>query len=242
MTPDAQNATLFRRKHHNDILRVLQSLNGDVLLDAECYFGGGTAIVLNLDEYRESVDIDFLCASQAGYRKLRQALWGKSDLSGLLLPDAELETLRDVRTDQYGIRTLIGVGDVRIKFEIVREARIQLAGEMDSRLGVPVLTRECMYAEKLLANADRWADKAVLNRDIIDLSLMILRWGPIPQEAWSIVEGAYGDTAQLAYQAAIERIRDAKWLQKCMSDMSMAPDLESDILALHGGPLDTDTY
>ncbi|MDP4992747.1 MAG: nucleotidyl transferase AbiEii/AbiGii toxin family protein, partial [Marivita lacus] len=102
-----QAADLFGRQHHNDILHALRCLDGEMLLDAECYFGGGTAIVLELDEYRESVDIDFLCASQHGYRTLRQALWGRSDLAGLLRPEANLETLRDVRADQYGIRTLI---------------------------------------------------------------------------------------------------------------------------------------
>lgn len=238
MNTEPQGADLFQRKHHNDILNALRCLNGDFLFDAECYFGGGTAIVLNLGEYRESVDIDFLCASKEGYRKLRQALWGRSDITGLLLPDAELQTLRDVRADQYGIRTLIGVADVSIKFEIVREARIQLAGEMDERFGVPVLTRNCMYTEKLLANADRWADKAVLNRDILDLSMMISGWGPIPGEAWDIAEGAYGDTARKAYDKAIARIRDTDWLNKCMTDMDMDPDLEGEILALHGGPLD----
>lgn len=241
LNSEPQGAALFKRKHHNDILGVLRCLNGDLLLDAECYFGGGTAIVLNLGEYRESVDIDFLCASKEGYRKIRQALWGKSDLTGLLLPGAELQTLRDVRTDQYGIRTLIGAADVTIKFEIVREARIQLAGEMDDRFGVPVLTRDYMYAEKLLANADRWADKAVLNRDILDLSMMISRWGPIPDEAWDIAEGAYGDTARKAYGAAIARIRDTGWLTKCMTGMDMEPDLEGEILALHGGALDKDS-
>lgn len=238
MMTEPQGAYLFQRKHHNDILGALRCLDGDLLLDAECYFGGGTAIVLKLDEYRESVDIDFLCASKEGYRKLRQALWGKSDLSGLLLPEAKLKTLRDVRTDQYGIRTLIGVADVAIKFEIVREARIQLAGEMDDRLGVPVLTRDCMYAEKLLANADRWADKAVLNRDVLDLSMMISRWGPIPDEAWAIAKSTYGDTARKAYDEAIARIRNTEWLHQCMVGMNMAPDLEGEILAQHGGPLE----
>jgi hypothetical protein len=233
-----QCVDLFRRQHHNDILRALRCLNGSLLLDAECYFGGGTAIVLNLNEYRESMDIDFLCASQEGYRKLRQALWGRSDLAGLLLPEAELKTLRDVRTDQYGIRTLIGVGDVSIKFEIVREARIQLAGKMDDRFGVPLLTRDCMYAEKLLANADRWADKAVLNRDILDLTMMISRWGQIPDGAWAIAEGAYGDTVRKAYDEAVARIRNTDWLQKCMVDMAMEPKLEGEILAQHGGPQD----
>ena len=102
-----QGAALFQREHHNEILAALRCIDGNLLLDAECYFGGGTAIVLNLDEYRESVNIDFLCASNEGYRKLREAVWGRPDLNGLLLPEAKLETLRDVRADQYGIRTLI---------------------------------------------------------------------------------------------------------------------------------------
>lgn len=237
---EPQRAVLFRRQHHNEILAALRSLDGELLLDAECYFGGGTAIVLNLDEYRESVDIDFLCASQEGYRKLRQALWGRADLVGILLPHTELKTLRHVATDQYGIRTIIGMGESSIKFEIVREARILLAGKMDSRLGVPVLERAYMYAEKLLANADRWADTAVLNRDILDLSMMISRWGPIPSSAWSIAEGAYGDTARKAYACAVERIRNPKWLRKCMAGMAMEPDLEEEILSQHGGPLKTD--
>jgi hypothetical protein len=237
-TPQAVD--FFRRQHHNDILHALHSLNGSFLIEAECYFGGGTAIVLNLDEYRESVDIDFLCASQEGYRKLRQALWGRSDLAGLLLPEAELRTLRDIRTDQYGIRTLLGVGDASIKFEIIREARIHLSGKMDDRFGVPVLTKDCMYAEKLLANADRWADKAVLNRDIIDLTMMISRWGPIPDSAWEIAEAAYGANVHKAYAGAILRIRDPNWLRKCMSDMAMEPKLADEILDQHGGRLDTD--
>lgn len=230
-----KDARLFQRQHPNDILRAL---NGELLLDAECYFGGGTAIVLDLDEYCESVDINFLCASQEGYRKLRQALWGRSDLDGILLSESVLKILRDVRADQYGIRTMIGVGDTSIKFEIIREARIQLSGKMDDRFGVPVLTRECMYAEKLLANADRWADKAVLNRDLLDLSMMTSRWDPIPDSAWAIAEMAYGDTARKAYAKAAERIRNPDWLRKCMVGMAMALELEDEILSQHGGPLD----
>jgi hypothetical protein len=234
---EPSDRNLFRRKHHNNILSILRSLNGDFLREVECHFGGGTAVVLGLDEYRESVDIDFLCASQQGYRKLRQAIWGTTDLSGLLRPLAKLDTLREVRSDQYGIRTIIGVADVSIKFEIIREARISLEGEMDDRFGVPVLTRDCMYAEKLLANADRWMDKAVLNRDILDLSMMISRWGPIPEHAWAIAESAYGDTVRKSYERAIARIRNAEWLRECMVGMAMEPDLEADILAQWGGPL-----
>ena len=48
----------FRRKHHQIIADILQQLNGDLLRDHHCYFGGGTAIALLQNEYRESVDID----------------------------------------------------------------------------------------------------------------------------------------------------------------------------------------
>lgn len=222
---------MFQRQHHNDILHALQRLNGDFLSDAACYFGGGTAIVLNLGEYRESVDIDFLCASREGYSKLREAIWGRNDLSAFLLPGSEIKTLRDVQTDQYGIRTIIGVGEAKIKFEIVREARIDLSGSVDQRFGVPVLTRHCMYAEKLLANADRWLDKAVLNRDLIDLAMMISRWGPIPDEAWNLAEEVYGDTVEKSYKSAVECLRNADWLQHCMNEMRIDSKLKDEILS-----------
>ena len=59
---------MFKRAHHNRILQVLQAFDPSVLSEAKCYFGGGTAIVLQLEEYRESVDIDFLCSDIEAYR------------------------------------------------------------------------------------------------------------------------------------------------------------------------------
>lgn len=226
---------MFRLNRHNAIHQVLRSFNGDLFQQAGCFFGGGTAIVLNLDEYRESVDIDFLCASQSGYRMLRQAVWG-AGAKGLLRADVEVRELREMRADQYGIRTILQHGDTAIKFEIVREARIELHGAMDARFGVPLLARADMYAEKLLANADRWADRAVMSRDIIDLSMMISRWGPIPSAAWERAEAAYGATVEEAYHKAVETIRTPAWLQACMEKMCMDPELEDEILAVHGGP------
>lgn len=226
---------VFRRPHHNAILSALHCFDSDLFRDADCFFAGGTAIVLNLDEYRESVDIDFLCASKEGYRMLREAVWGKG-LAGLIWPNAEIRALRDLRTDQYGIRTVLQVQGTKIQFEIVKEARIDLHGEVDDRFGIPVLNRVDMYAEKLLANADRWSDKSVLNRDIIDLSMMMSRWGDIPDEAWERTRGAYGKTVDSAYRKAVDRIRDLDWLQTCMEKMSIDPQLAEDILAPHGGP------
>ncbi|MGJ0578988.1 nucleotidyl transferase AbiEii/AbiGii toxin family protein [Xenorhabdus bovienii] len=64
----------YRLEHHAKIARILESIDADFIEDAECYFAGGTAIVMLLDEYRESVDIDFLCSSREGYSKLRSSV------------------------------------------------------------------------------------------------------------------------------------------------------------------------
>lgn len=227
---------MFRRPHHNAIATVLAALDDRLLLEAECYFGGGTAIVLALHEYRESVDIAFFCSSQEGYRLLRSTIFDRG-LDGLLKPGAEIAALRDMRTDQYGMRTQIGIGNTKVRFEIVREARIPISGAFDPALGVPVLSREDMYCEKLLANADHHADHSVLNRDIIDLSMMVSRLGPIPDAAWSRAKGAYGETVVKAYDKAVQAIRDPRRLQTCMTGMGMDLDLMHEILSPHGGPV-----
>lgn len=225
---------MFRRPHHNAVLAALRELDRGLFERAECYFGGGTAIVLKLGEYRESVDIDFLCSSADGYRQLRQAIW-HGRLNGLLAPGATMEAVRNMQADQYGIRTAIKIADTVIKLEIVRESRIDLRGEVDEALGVPVLDRADMYAEKLLANVDRWGDASVMSRDIIDLSMMISRWGPIPDAAWERARAAYGDTVDDAYEKAVERILDPAWLARCMTSMSIDDALKDEIRAPHGG-------
>ena len=226
----------FKREQHKAILNVLRSLDGNFLARAKCYFGGGTAIALNLGEYRESVDIDFLCADRDGYKALRTALAGKPNLDAILRPGSDIEPLRDVRTDQYGLRTFVKLQGAQIKFEIVREARIELAGELDGRFGVPVLSRELMYAEKLLANSDRWYAPEILSRDIIDLSVMISRWGDIPENAWKIAEEAYGEKVRHDFASAVNKIRAPKWIEQCAEKMNIDRAVTEEILKLHGGP------
>jgi hypothetical protein len=220
---------MFKRARHKAIAEALAALNAELFMEAECFFGGGTSIVLLLDEYRESVDIDFLCASEAGYRRLRELTFG-GRFEPLLDAGARLDQLREVRADQYGIRTWVGAGDTKIKFEIVRESRIGLSGGLDRKLGVPVLSRDDLYAEKLLANADRYADKVVLNRDVIDLGLMISRWGPIPGAACAKARAAYGTAIDAAYSTAAAKISDPEWLETCMRGMAMDRDLAKEIL------------
>lgn len=225
----------YQRDHHNAILKTLRALDGDFLMKSKCYFGGGTAIVLDLGEYRESVDIDFLCADQAGYRTLRVAIAAQPNLNRLLRAEAELECLRDVRADQYGLRTMIRSQDTPIKLEIVRETRIDLEGEIDPRYGLPVLSRPHMYAEKLMANSDRWYQPDVASRDILDLSVMISRWGPVPDEAWTIAEEAYGAKAREDFGKAVEKIRKPEHIESCAQKMQIDAETVEEILAVHGG-------
>lgn len=194
---------LFKREHHQKVQQLLQSLNAEFLLAAQCYFGGGTAPVLLLGEYRESVDVDFLCASQDGYRLLREQLM--SDSLGKILK-YPLDLLREVRADQYGIRTFIQIDGVPIKFEIIREARIALEGKLDKKLGVPVLSRIDLMVEKLLANADRGDDKATYGRDMIDLAMMAQHWGGIPEAAWHKANTAYGGSVKRSFDRVLGRL------------------------------------
>jgi hypothetical protein len=219
---------MFERPHHQRIAKLLSQLDGQFLERAECFFGGGTAITLALGEYQESVDIDFLCASTDGYRALRLAVFG-GRLGPLAI--APLTLLRDLRADQYGIRTFIEVDGMPVKFEIVREARIALAGALDPALGVPVLTREDLFAEKLLANADRANDRATFSRDAIDLGMMVSQWGPVPEGAWAKARQAYGQTIDAALSMAVQRLDDPEWLDTCAKAMHLSPQTAQRLLS-----------
>jgi hypothetical protein len=223
---------MFKRDHHNRIQVLLAALNADFLSQNKCFFGGGTAIVLALNEYRESVDIDFLCASQEGYRELSNTI---HDTSLGAIFSRPVQLAREVRADRYGIRTFLRIDDVPVKFEIVSEGRIQIEGEMNTATGVPTLTRADMYAEKLLANTDRYRDKAVASRDIIDLAMMIGHWGAVPQTAWDKVRQAYGSSSDRAFQGAVEMVSDRAYLAQCLAKMHMALELVEQIPAVLRG-------
>ena len=161
----------LERPHHQRIAHVLSAMNGETLLQHGCLFGGGTCIALRHGEYRESVDIDFLVSDAAGYRELRHLLTGPDGLAAITHVHAPpLVALREIRADQYGIRTQVQMDGQAIKLEIVREARIALEapGPDDTLCGVSTLTSLDLAASKLLANSDRQADDGVFSRDVID--------------------------------------------------------------------------
>jgi hypothetical protein len=214
---------LFERQHHRDVALVLQMLDPPALAQRRCYFGGGTAMALRYGEYRESVDIDFMVSDRQGYRELRQILDGKHGLQPLLRKDMKLELAREVRADQYGIRTQVRSGEVTIKFEIVLEGRIELAepGKTDLVCGVATLAPVDLAAEKLLANADRWGDDAVYSRDLIDLAMQRAD-RPLLMAACTKAEAAYGHAVRRALAQAIESLQKRTGrLEACMQALSV---------------------
>jgi hypothetical protein len=218
---------LFERPHHQRIARVLERLDAALLLKHGCLFGGGTAIALSHGEYRESKDIDFICSSVDGYRELRTLV----SLSGI---DALFRTpvtrLRDPRIDQYGLRCAFAVDGVPVKFEIVFEGRVALAdpGPSDRINGVWTLALEDMVATKLMANSDRWADEAVMSRDLIDLA-MLTHTGVLPVSGAAKATHAYGDSVivDLAKAKAHLLNRDGR-LRICTRALSVVME-ENDV-------------
>lgn len=214
---------MFKRKHHIQIASILQALNSELLAEHHCLFGGGTAIVLSNGEYRESIDIDFIVSDRSGYQVLRHLITGPNGILSIVRSGANLSVAREIRADQYGIRTMLLVADTEIKFEIIFEGRIQLESHLikDNICGVSTLTSLDMMACKLLANSDRWSDDSVFSRDLIDLA-MINQSQLLITPAINKAAGAYGDSIERDLTRAIQSLEKRKGrLEECMSALKI---------------------
>ena len=210
----------FRRPWHRLVWQVLDSLNSGLLARARCWFGGGTRVAMELGEFRESVDVDFLCEDREGYRILRNTVT-QSSLGDLA--SRALDLMRDVRADMYGIRTFLRVDGQPVKFEIIFEGRIPLTGEVRSPFPVEVLARPSCFAEKLLANADRGRDASANARDLIDLAFMAAHW---PEEdlrtGMATAQSAYGDAVRRELDAVLSSFDDADYRRRCLDALSVS--------------------
>jgi len=213
---------MFTRLHHQAIAQVLHALDGNVFRKHACFFGGGTAIAMRYGEFRESVDIDFLVSSKAGFRDLRQLTRG--GLETLFRDRTQpFSQIRDVRIDQYGIRSMLEVVGKKIKFEIVLEGRVELEvpGPHDTICGMDTLSPLDMATSKLLANSDRWNDNGAFNRDVIDLAMMKPA-RKLLESALAKAQAAYGNAILEDLGKAIDRMENQPdWLDRCMKVMAM---------------------
>lgn len=211
---------MFEERRHRLIASILEQLNAQLLADAECYFAGGTAISLLLNEYRESLDIDFLCASAKGYGLLRQSVHQYGTLGDLL--DGPMDYRRDVRADRYGIRAVLEVEGVPIKVEFVREDRVTLEGDVNDTFAIPTLSKNSFFTQKILANVDRGFDRTFMSRDLIDLAMMVRAWGHVPSESWQDAFSAYGaDDVVRVFDRTKQMIDEDDYLSLCLTSLGM---------------------
>jgi len=215
---------MFERPRHQHVLAVLGAFRADLLSSCRFYFGGGTRIVLELDEYRESADADFLCSDASGYGELR-LIATQRGYDGLFAPEAAegLRFPREMKVDQYGIRFPVVLGDDSLKVELIREARIELGpGARPDWSPVECLSLEDCFAEKLLANSDRWADRQFHSRDLIDLAFLRLRVGPVPETSWRRVRDAYKAAPEKDLSKALDAFgSDPDYQKRCLRELQM---------------------
>ncbi len=215
---------MFERSWHRDVLRILGAMDAERLTENGFLFGGGTRLVLDLQEFRESLDIDFLCSDPSGYGELRAlarsrgypSLFNASEDAGLSFP-------REMRIDQYGIRFPVACNGATIKVELIREGRIDLnAGIRPEWSPVDCLSISDCFAIKLLANSDRWPDRQALARDLIDLAALREAFGPVPEQAWSKATSAYKSAVSDDLRKALALfIENRKFQRQCLEGLAI---------------------
>ena len=206
---------MFKREYHQKILIVLNNLNADFFSGIGAYFGGGTQLALQYNEYRLSKDIDFLCPVGSGYRTLRQEI-NSQNYDALFDSKSGLTFPRDIKADQYGIRFAVIVDEALIKFEIIAEGRIKLGRPANyAWCPVPCLNHDDACTEKLLSNADRWSDESTASRDLIDLAMIRLE-SVISEKSYEKANAAYPVNDPLV--KAVNKFQKQKeYRKKCLS-------------------------
>lgn len=174
----------IKHQHHKVIYKALKQFNSDFLNQNKVLFGGGTRIALELNEYRESIDIDFICPNKDSYRAVRSEVTNSS-LGNLVLKDFIYRG--GIRADRDAVRTVIDIDNTLIKLEFVSFADYKLTQSTEHFFSVPYLDQKSCYINKLLANADRYTEY----KDILDLIVMFHYWGEIPEESWNIAAQHY---------------------------------------------------
>lgn len=177
----------YSRDHHQLIRIALENFNHDFFRENRIIFGGGTRIALELNEYRESIDIDFLCPDKQSFRAVRLETTEKS-LGNLVKEDFYYP--REIRADRDAVRCFIEIENTPIKLEFVSFADYNLQIDPSNPFIVPALSRSSCYLTKLLANADRYSNPPY--KDIFDILAMYSHWGEIPNDAWDEADTHYG--------------------------------------------------
>lgn len=215
-------------KHHQIIESALNNFNADFFCENNIIFGGGTRIALELGEFRESIDIDFLCPNKKAYRAVREQVTNTS-LGDLVKID--FVYARDIRSDRDAVRTVIEHEGARIKLEFVSFDNYELVSCIEpAQFPVPFLNKTSCFYTKLLANADR---KLIAPyKDLFDILAMYKEWGSIPSESIKLAESHYGEKVIIPdLIIALEAIiKNPSGYEKAAKDLMMKRELVNEIV------------
>lgn len=175
------------RDHHQLIFAALENFNAEYFNTHHILFGGGTRIALELNEFRESIDIDFICPNRDAFRAVRSET-SKMSLGKLVKQDFNYP--REIRADRDAVRCFIEISNIAIKLEFISFVGYNLQADPDHPFIVPALSKASCFQTKLLANTDRYADYPY--KDIFDILAMFSEWGNIPDTVWDEVDAHYG--------------------------------------------------
>lgn len=183
----------------HELIKIAQGLNPELLGEMNLCLAGELVYSSFRPDFPIKNEIKLICSSLFGYAKALKLLTESHSITPPLFSNASYITLpRVATTDQYGMRFPIANGDKVIKVEISRMCITPLIEPeyMDWAPGIPCLSRIDRFAEKLLLNADRWTDKSVESRDLIDLGMLRNLEGNC-EEAYDKGESAYPVKAPL---------------------------------------------
>lgn len=210
---------MFSIEHHNNILKILDAFNPEVFKKAFAYFGGGTLLALEYDEYRLSKDVDFLFPyGTENYRYLRNLIYDEGIIA-LFQSTRDIE-LGDTTINQYGIRFPVLVNETTIKVEIVANGTFILDPPVYPEwTKIPCLSISDRFTSKLMANADRWNDSSTKSRDLIDLAILRVN-NEIPARAIAKAEESY-EVKKPLFKAITNFTQQEKYRDKCFQELNV---------------------
>jgi hypothetical protein len=225
---------MYQFPWHNSIAAILEQLPAQTLLDQKCFFGGGTALVLQAakgkwpmgGEYRWSEDIDFLCTNDA-FRQIGRLVRTGGIKEGIkALIGNDLKLVRDPVIDNYGIRLgVVAPGvDKPIRLEFVCDGDLPSHTPGDIIHGITCLSLTDSTAHKLMANSIRWNDRAVALRDYIDLMAISAAQKGLPPAGYPAAIDAFTqEEINLKLTKAHELLATEGYIGRCQQELHL-PD------------------
>lgn len=211
------NEVLFKNnsKLNSNMLNCLNSL---FLKQNHCFLTGETAIHFLLN-YRQCNEIDLSYSSKKDFKKLRENI-DLDSLGDIVKKSVEITHVRAIR---YSIQAVLALDEPMIlKVEVPYSKEVQY--EKSQLTSLPIITKESLFVEKLLANSFRYSDKSLFNKDAIDLAMMSLSWGGIPQQAWDKAIEEYGNSVVIAYEKANDCLLDRNYFDKCCRGLGVGEE------------------